>query len=82
MQKKFFIDVRTPVEFHSGSVPGAINVPLDSIETIEEYGVPKDAEIILFCRSGARSEVALNILKKMGFIHAKNGGSVYAAGNL
>ena len=50
----FLVDVRTPEEFNSGSVDGAINIPLSVLE--QELSQFKNKEnIIVFCRSGARS---------------------------
>lgn len=68
------VDVRTPAEFAEGSVPDAVNIPLDRIEDrISEFD--KDKEIIVFCRSGNRSAQALSILKDHGFTNVRNGGT-------
>ncbi|MDD7280373.1 rhodanese-like domain-containing protein [Floccifex sp.] len=58
------LDVRTLEEYESGYIPGAINVPLDSIETFKE---DKDACILVYCRSGNRSKKASQLLVKMGY---------------
>lgn len=60
--KTHLIDVRTPEEFSEGHVPGAINIPLDNIESdfIDSY--EKDDIFILYCRSGNRSGQAAKIL--------------------
>lgn len=68
------IDVRSEKEFASGSVKGAINIPLDQIEgKIEE--IRKEGDVVLFCRSGNRSGKALKILVDNGINTAINGGS-------
>src|SRR5690554_8189019 len=62
----FLVDVRTPEEFNSGSVDGAINIPLSVLE--QELSQFKNKEnIIVFCRSGARSGNAQIILQQHGF---------------
>lgn len=69
----FLVDVRTPEEFNSGSVDGAINIPLSVLE--QEFSQFKNKEnIIVFCRSGARSGNAKLILEQNGFERVINGG--------
>jgi phage shock protein E len=69
----FLVDVRTPAEFLEGSAKGAVNIPLSSILT--QLGKFKDKNyIIVFCRSGNRSEEAKNILERNGFPNVINGG--------
>jgi rhodanese-related sulfurtransferase len=67
------IDVRTPQEFKSGSVKGAINIPLDSLSK-NLTKVKGNLNVIVFCRSGARSGMAQRILNQNG-IQAINGGA-------
>jgi rhodanese-related sulfurtransferase len=68
----FIVDVRTPGEFSEGSVQGAVNIPLDEVESrINEFkGKPF---VIVFCRSGNRSGKAKNILENHGIQHVSNG---------
>ena len=67
------IDVRTTAEFSGGHANGAMNIPLDKIdsqiEKIRSYNKP----IILCCASGMRSAQATNQLKQKG-IEAYNAG--------
>ncbi len=71
------IDVRTEEEFHKNHIPGAINVPLDVIHTqIGEIVNNTNENITLYCRSGRRSELARNILTKLGYSNVTNGGSM------
>lgn len=61
------IDVRTPAEFASGHVPGAINIPYDEIARRHgEIGSPSTA-VLLYCRTGRRSEIAARTLREKGF---------------
>lgn len=70
----FLVDVRTPGEFASGSVKGAVNIPLDRIESrLGEFKEKKT--IIVFCRSGGRSSQAKSILERNGFTNVLNGGT-------
>ncbi len=68
------VDVRSSEEYASGSVPNAINVPLDLIESrIGDFD--KADHIVVFCRSGNRSKRAKSILESRGFLNVVNGGS-------
>ncbi len=68
------VDVRTPEEYSSGSVKGAINIPLNSIGT-QATGLKNDKGVILFCRTGNRSAMARMILESKGISNVCNGGS-------
>lgn len=72
---RIFIDVRESFEFATGHVDGAINIPPSKLMAGAESlkGVSKDTEIILYCHSGSRSNVSINILKSMGFTNLING---------
>ncbi len=69
------IDVREPDEFAAGHAKGAINIPLNDIaQGAAQLGsVPKNAEVIVYCRSGNRSGVAMQILRQRGFTNVTNG---------
>jgi rhodanese-related sulfurtransferase len=70
----FLVDVRTPAEFKSGSVKGAVNVPLDTISSqLAKFKNKK--HIVVFCRSGMWSSQAKAILEKNGFQNVLNGGT-------
>lgn len=70
----FLVDVRTPSEFASGSVKGAVNIPLDKISgQLSKFKGKKN--IVVFCRSGNRSSQAKSILEKNGFKNVVNGGT-------
>ena len=63
------IDVRTADEYNNGHVKGAINVPLDTIDTIN---YDKDTTIIVYCATGVRSLEAVNALSDMGYTNLYN----------
>lgn len=73
--ERMFIDVREPFEFATGHVKGAINIPPSKLMAGAKKleGVPKDTELILYCLSGSRSNVSINILKGMGYTNLING---------
>lgn len=73
------IDVRSPSEFASGHVRGAVNVPLDRFaQDIELIVTDKNTPMILCCLSGGRSGMACDFLQRQGFQQVKNGGSASA----
>ena len=69
------IDVRTPAEFAGGHAEGAVNMPLDTIEsrlsTIKKYQKP----IVLCCASGMRSGRAKALLAERGVADLHDAGS-------
>ncbi len=66
-EKHFLVDVRSPGEFSKGTIPGAVNIPLDTIRhTMKSF--PKDKEIILYCAKGMRGYLATRILEQNGFM--------------
>lgn len=67
------IDVRTPGEFQSGHIKGAINIPLQSLSG-NLSKIKKDKPVITCCASGMRSASAKSILKSGGFTEVYNGG--------
>lgn len=59
------IDVRNPDELKTGSVKGSLNIPVDSLgQRLTE--LDKNKELILFCNSGIRAEMAHTVLKEKG----------------
>ncbi len=69
------VDVRSASEFASGSVPGAINIPVDSIGK-NSAKLKGKKSIVVFCRSGSRSAMAKSMLESKGFKNVINGGSL------
>lgn len=61
------VDVRTPDEFAAGHIPGAINIPVQQLESRIHELEPKDGTLVLYCRSGRRSGDAARTLKGAGF---------------
>ena len=73
------VDVREPAEFAAGHVPGAVNIPRGVLE-FEIDGHPavngikdpalahRELPIVVYCRSGGRSALAAEALKRLGFV--------------
>ena len=88
MEKKnaVLVDVRTPEEFSAGHIANAvlINFQDPSFESTVQSTVPKDAEVLLYCRSGRRSADAKALLLKSGYthvVHLDGGINAWMAGN-
>ena len=75
-QKAKLIDVRSPGEFAGGSVPGAINIPVDQLGSNIAKAGSKNEPVVVFCASGMRSANAKRILESAGFTDVTNGGGV------
>lgn len=71
------IDVRTPAEFATGSIEGAVNIPVDSI-TQHLDQIPDDQPVVLYCRSGNRSMQAARKLESRGYSQLYDLGGVGA----
>jgi rhodanese-related sulfurtransferase len=62
----YLLDVREPLEFSSGHVEGAVNIPLPALRArLNE--LPRDKDIAVYCGVGQRSYYATRILKQNGF---------------
>ena len=78
VQSKVVIDVRTPEEFATGHVEGAINIPYDTITAklpaLARIG--KNESILVYCRSGRRSAIAKQSLAELGYRNLQDGGGI------
>jgi len=69
------IDVRSAIEFQTGHLEGAINIPHTQIaERVSMHVESLDSKILLYCGSGKRSGIAQEVLLEMGYENAVNGG--------
>ena len=72
-RKVMLIDVRTPLEFNSGNVKGSINIPMNEVpQRLDE--IRELIPMIVFCKSGVRSQKVLEFLKDNGIVEVENGG--------
>jgi phage shock protein E len=69
------VDVRTAAEFADGHIKGARNVPVQDIER-KLRELPQDKPVILYCHSGSRSGMALQLLQAAGYTNVYNAGSL------
>jgi rhodanese-related sulfurtransferase len=71
------LDTREQDEFDEGHIPGAILIPYTQIENkAEEILTDKDAQILVYCRSGRRSKIASESLAKLGYTNVKEFGGI------
>lgn len=71
------IDVRTPDEFASGHLDGAVNINWEDPTFADQVStLDKDGVYILYCRSGNRAGQALDAMTSMGFTNVTNVGGV------
>ena len=62
------VDVREEDEYNDGHIPGAILIPLGTIETdFESIVSSKEKEIVVYCRSGRRSKEAYEKIVRLGY---------------
>ena len=81
-KKGTLLDVRSTMEFEGEHIEGAINIPLDILETRlqEIQKLPKP--IVVYCLSGGRSGVATSILQQNGINESYNGGGIFTLNNI
>ncbi|NDL67080.1 rhodanese-like domain-containing protein [Clostridiales bacterium F-3ap] len=71
------VDVRTKEEYDGGHIPGALLLPDADIERLAPDMLPdKEAKILLYCRSGRRSELAARKLLEMGYTQVLDFGGI------
>ena len=67
------LDVRTPGEFISGHLVNALNIDVEGSQFDAEIGkLDKEATYAVYCRSGRRSQVAIDRMKDAGFKNLVN----------
>ena len=76
LQNATFLDVRTPEEYQSGHVPGAINIPLNEVSHRMDECKKMKQPIVAYCRSGSRSGLVVSLLKQHGISEVYNGGGL------
>lgn len=70
-ENPIFLDVRNKSEYDEGHIKNAILIPLDQLsqEKLEQNGIKKtgDREVIVYCKIGARSETACEMMIEWGY---------------
>ena len=71
------LDVREQDEFDEGHIPNAILIPYTEIDAkAEGILTDKDAQILVYCRSGRRSKIASESLANLGYTNVKEFGGI------
>jgi phage shock protein E len=73
--KPVIVDVREPIEFTMGHVEGALNIPpRDLMAGAKKLAdMDKNTPLVLYCRTGSRSNVGIQILQGLGYTNLTNG---------
>lgn len=72
-ENMFLLDVRTPSEYSSGYIEGAVNIPIyDLPNKMDELPKSLDLPIVTICLSGERSAYATMFLRVFGYNDVKN----------
>ncbi len=67
------LDVRTPAEFASGHVPGALNISIDELEQrVGEIADHREKEVVVYCERGGRATRASELLADAGFVGVRH----------
>jgi rhodanese-related sulfurtransferase len=72
-----FLDVREPGETAAGKITKAIQIPVGSVKArIAELEKHKDKPVVVYCKTGVRSNIACNALTSNGFsnVYSLTGG--------
>ena len=63
----FIIDLRSREEYRSGHIQGAVNLPYEEFEELQEYNFPKGKILVLYCDRGGASLLAARLLARKGY---------------
>ena len=66
------VDVREQSEWEKGRIPGSVHVPLSQIRSRGSRVLPEGKELVLVCRTGARSALAASMLSEDDALDAAN----------
>ena len=81
-KKGTLLDVRSVMEFEENHIPGAINIPLDTIEANIKQIASMEKPIVVYCLSGGRSGMAAGILQQNAIAEVYNGGGIFSLNNI
>lgn len=62
-----YLDVREPMEWNLGHIPGAVFIPRGNLESRIEATIPRKKRIIIYCARGNRSALAADTMQQMGY---------------
>lgn len=77
-QEVIILDVREQDEYDGGHIPGAVLLPVGTIDETTAAGVipDKDATVLVYCRSGNRSKTASSALADLGYTNIYEFGGI------
>lgn len=77
-QEVIILDVREQEEYDSGHIPGAVLLPVGTIDetTAAEVIPKKDSTVLVYCRSGNRSKTASSALAELGYTNIYEFGGI------
>lgn len=77
-QEVIILDVREQDEYDSGHIPGAVLLPVGTIDetTAAEVIPEKDSTVLVYCRSGNRSKTASSTLSELGYTNIYEFGGI------
>ena len=81
-KKGTLLDVRSPMQFEENHISGAINIPLDIVESNIKQISEMQKPIVVYCLSGGRSSTATSILQQNGIQDIYNGGGIFSLNNI
>lgn len=75
-QKHIIIDVRTTAEYKTSHIKNAINIPIENIENEIKHLADKKDLILVYCKTGMRSNMAATKLTEMGYENTTDIGGI------
>ena len=60
------IDVRSIKEYNKGHIEGSVNIPIAYVDKMYN-SLPRDKELVVYCRTGSRSAIAARLLREQGW---------------
>lgn len=70
------LDVRTDAEWRQGHIAGAVHHDVQRLADGVMPDIDKRTELLVYCRSGARAGMAVELLRRAGYINAQNIGGI------
>jgi len=67
LERFVVVDVREPEEWAGGLLPGALRLPLSRLKALAPLYLEREQPVLLYCRSGNRSQEARQILQNLGY---------------
>lgn len=69
----FLLDVRTPTEFQTERIAGAVNIPLDQLPArLNELPTDREMIVVIYCKAGQRGGLGFALLRQFGYVNVKN----------